>query len=192
MTLINLADHGTIYLLAHAFAKSSTFQSVTDTKTVDDALKRVHYPDVEFIKELVNGVETVVMLCDLLPPRIVIADELGDMELTDGGIHSFRTPSTTFFVSFDFIVPEEFACEGKRNAWAWFHTKPEACIKDARNLGKGGDVAGLGVAYPTIDTARRIEGPYRMPVGERENTDLPITGAPPEIWHEAWEIARGM
>jgi len=191
MTLASLADHGTIYLLAHAFASSAAFQTVTDSDTVTEALTRVHYPEANF-EQTDDG---VVMYVDLLPPRIVIADALGEYELSEGGIHSFRTPAETFFCSFDFYIPDEYACEGPKNSWAWFRTKVLTIIKEVRALGKTGDVDGLGAAYPTIDMARRLEGPYRMDVAERElhdDIESPLEGSQPELWHTAFELVRGV
>lgn len=186
MTLIGVADHGNIYLLAQAFAASSTFQSVLGVSTTADAFERVHYPDVEFDDD--GG-----MYCEMNPPRIIIADELGEDELTEGGIHSFRR-SESFWCSFDFYIPPDITIHGKKNSWAWFTSKVLAVLKEARDLGKTGNVGSTGKSYPVISSARRVEGPYRIDVSERDlddTKDSPELGGPNELWHVAWEVVRG-
>jgi len=190
MTNVSVSEHGTIYLLAMQFAASATFQSILDVTTQDAAFAFVHYPDVSFFQV---GDE-VVMTADLRPPRIVIADELGDFELEDGGIHEFRTPLETFWVAFDFYVPLQYADVSTKNAWAWFRSNVLKIIKEARDLGKTGNVGGLGVTYPTIQAARRVEGPYCVDHGETEldsELDDPAEESPGQLWHCAFEIVRG-
>lgn len=195
MSVIPVVDHGTIYLLAMAFAASETFQEVTGTNTQSGAFERIHYPTVSFQPAEEEG-DPPIMMVDLLPPRIVISDELGDEELNDGGLHSF-TMQETFWASFDFYAPEEVAQVSDRNAWAWFRKKVLAILKEARALGKTapvGGVGGTGRTYPVLRSIRRTEGPYELDVVEQEKTeelDDPAECVPQRLWHVAYEITRG-
>lgn len=187
MTVIAAADHGNIYVLAKQIAQSSTFQSVCGVSTTDEALERVHYPYVDID-------EDGELLVDLEPPRAILSDELGEEEYVEGGMHTW-TLQESFWLSFDFLVPTAFRVNDTKNTWAWFRQKVQQILKDMQSVGKTAagitPTGGVEITYSALRAARRVEGPHRLAVAERDIDQEPEEGVMPEVWHVAYIIERG-
>jgi hypothetical protein len=187
MTIVAVGDHGTVYLIAKAISASSTFQTVTNTATAADALEYVHYPFVDFD-------DRGAVVVDLKPPRAIVCDELGEDEFQEGGMHTWKRHET-FWVSFDFPIPNDYMIEGGTvNQWAWFQQQVLAILKDVQSVGKTDSgvtpTGGVEVTYSAIRAVSRTEGPYRLSMDERD-APHPDDRQPPEVWHVAYMLERG-
>lgn len=183
----NLHDlHGNAFLLAMAFANSPTFQEHIGKFTEADALSRIHLGQL-IIERDASG--DPVIFCEMRPPRIIIASELGNEDYTVQypGMWSLHE---TFWVSFDFFAPEDVA---SADQCGWMQSLVRKILKDVRDLATTGQVTGTQLAYPIIRPSR-IEGPYFIDVAETTTDpeeDSPEHGTLPPICHMAYEIERG-
>jgi len=187
MTVVEVQDHGNIYLVAKMVAASSTFQSVVGAASETEAFNSIHYPYIDLDDQ-------GEIVCPLEPPRAILSDELGEDEYLDGAIHTWSRRET-FWLSFDFAIPKEYRIEGNvKNSWAWFRLKIQAIVKEMRLAGKTASgvtpTGGQPISYPALRAMRRVEGPYQLSTSERM-TDHPDDGPPPEVWHIAFAVERG-
>lgn len=169
------------YRLKLMVAASTTFQGVVKAADTTNALRYVHYPDVDLLDPNTDDIRE-----EKLPPRAIINDET---ELTRRclALNDFYTPSGTLLLSFQFYIPADVAAEGHENSAAWFMTKTGGIMADLEVLSRTGTPVS-GETHLHIASYSRRGGPFQLAIAEGELPDPDKNEYARELWHVEFSV----
>lgn len=162
------------YRLALMVAASSTFQTIVKATTVAEAMRSIHYPDVELYDT--QG----VLKAESLPPLAVISDE-APLTRTRVGTAGFYNSTTNLILEFQFYIPTATAAEGHQASAAWFMTQTGSILTDMEALARTGTPVS-GETHLNLTAYSRIAGPMQFDMGEGILPDPDLNEYSRELW----------